>query len=69
MDIKDNQIMLLKEDLECVHLYLDTLDMPRVDEKGEQYSIVGRIKQLQNSYLIEMSVIESQYLTGKFNCS
>jgi hypothetical protein len=46
-DIKDNQIMLLKEDLECVHMYLDDLELPRIDNKGEAYSIVGRIKRLE----------------------
>lgn len=43
-DIKDNQIELLKEDLECVHLYLDDIAAPRKDPEGETYSIVGRIK-------------------------
>ena len=47
MDIKDNKIMLLKEDLECVHLYLDDKGLPRQDDEGEEYSIVGRIKQLE----------------------
>ena len=51
MDIKDNQIMLLKEDLECVHLYLDDKEAPRQDDKGETYSIVGRIKQLETNKL------------------
>jgi hypothetical protein len=46
-DIKDNKIMLLEEDLECVNMYLDDLKLPRTDDKGNEYSIVGRIKILQ----------------------
>jgi hypothetical protein len=46
-DIKDNKIMLLEEDLECVNMYLDDLKLPRTDNKGNEYSIVGRIKILQ----------------------
>jgi hypothetical protein len=39
-----NEIELLKEDLECVHMFLDDFNVPRKDENGEEYSIVGRIK-------------------------
>lgn len=46
-DIKDNKIMLLQEDLECVNMYLDDLKLPRTDDKGNKYSIVGRIKRLE----------------------
>lgn len=42
-DIKDNKIELLKEDLECVHMYLDDLQIPKHDGVGT-LSIVGRIK-------------------------
>lgn len=45
-DIKDNKIKLLKEDLECIHLYLDDLKIPRKDSNNNDYSIVGRIKLL-----------------------
>jgi hypothetical protein len=45
-DLKDNKIELLKEDLECVHLHLDDLKVPRKDESGKDYSIVGRIDKL-----------------------
>lgn len=62
MDIKDNQIMLLKEDLECVHLYLDDKKIPRQDSTGETYSIVGRIKQLENRMIKEASDLETEYL-------
>lgn len=44
-DMKDNKIELLKEDIECVHLFLDDLGIPRKDE-DDVYSIVGRIKRL-----------------------
>lgn len=62
MDIKDNIIELLKEDLECVHMYLDDLDLPQEDSKGEIYSIVGRIKRLEARYLKQMSDLETEYL-------
>ena len=62
MDIKDNQIMLLKEDLECVHLYLDDKKVPRQDSKGETYSIVGRIKQLESRMIKKSSDLETEYL-------
>ncbi len=65
MDIKDNIINLLKEDIECVHMYLDTLQIPRADQNGEQYSIVGRIKRLQESYVKEASDLETDYLSGQ----
>ena len=49
-DIKDNKIMLLEEDLWCVHKYLDGLKLPRADMNGIEYSIVGRIKKLEERY-------------------
>ena len=66
-DIKDNKIMLLEEDLWCVHKYLDDLELPRVDKDGKEYSIVGRIKRLEERYLKEMSELETMYLSG--NCT
>jgi len=62
LDIKDNQIMLLKEDLEVVHMYLDGLLVPRKDDNGETYSIVGRIKQFENEMVKQISNLESIYL-------
>lgn len=62
MDIKDNQIMLLEEDLWCVHQYLDNKKIPRKDSEGETYSIVGRIKQLENRMIKECSDLETEYL-------
>lgn len=55
-DIKDNQIMLLKEDLECVHMYLDDLELSRSDNKGEEYSIVGRVKRLEERLYSEVKI-------------
>jgi hypothetical protein len=57
-DIKDNKIMLLEEDLECVNMYLDDLKLPRTDNKGNEYSIVGRIKRLQEIMYSEEEVEE-----------
>jgi hypothetical protein len=62
LDIRDNQIELLKEDLESVHMYLDTQGVPRKDEMGEVYSIVGRIKQTEKRFFRTLSEIESSYL-------
>lgn len=62
MDIKDNIIMLLKEDLECVHMYLDDLKIPRTDTEGEVFSIVGRIKQLEKRFYLELDKVETFYL-------
>jgi len=45
--LKDNKIMLLEEDFWCVHKYLDDLGLPRTDKDGKEYSIVGRIKRLE----------------------
>jgi len=65
-DMKDNKIMLLEEDLWCVHKYLDDLELPRADKDGKEYSIVGRIKRLEERYLKQMSDLET-YLSG--NCT
>jgi len=62
LDIKDNVIELLKEDLECVHMYLDDIQVPRTDDKGEPYSIVGRIKELELKQTKALSELESSYL-------
>lgn len=44
-DIRGNQVELLKEDLECVHRYLDYLHAPREGPEGT-FSVVGRLKVL-----------------------
>jgi len=40
-----NKIELLEEDLECPHMWLDDMGVPRGDDGGE-FSIVGRVKRL-----------------------
>ena len=62
LDIRDNQIELLKEDLEVVHMYLDDLLLPRKDENDNVYSIVGRIKQFEKNMVEQASNLESMYL-------
>jgi len=62
LDIRDNKIMLLEEDLEVVHLYLDGLRIERKDESGETYSIVGRIKEMEKRFFRTLSEVESSYL-------
>lgn len=62
LDIRDNQIELLKEDLEVVHMYLDDLLVTRLDENNETYSIVGRIKQFEKNMVEQVSHLESMYL-------
>ena len=44
----DNQVELLQEDIESVHLFLDKLGVARCADNGEKYSINGRIKVLIN---------------------
>ena len=60
-----NQVELLQEDIECVHMYLDDKHTPRKDSKGIEYSIVGRIKRLEESFQKQLSELESHYLTFK----
>ncbi len=66
-DMKDNKIMLLEEDLLCVHQYLDDLELPRVDKDGGEYSIVGRIKRLEERYMKQLSDLETMYLSKLIN--
>jgi hypothetical protein len=65
-ELKDNKIMLLEEDLWCVHRYFDDLKIPRVDKDEKEYSIVGRIKRLEERYLKQMSEIETQNLSDNY---
>jgi hypothetical protein len=62
LDIRDNQIELLKEDLEVVHMYLDAQNIPREDDNSEAYSIVGRIKHTERRFFKTLSEVESSYL-------
>ena len=56
---------MYSEESECVNMYLDDLSIQRKSEDGQEYSIVGRIKQLEKKYLKEMSDVESHYLSKK----
>lgn len=58
---EENEFYYYKEEVECVHMYLDDLNIPREYGK-ETYSLVGRIKQLEKRYLKEMSEVENYYL-------
>jgi len=51
----------LEEDLWCVHKYLDDLELPKADKDGKEYSIVGRIKQLEERYLNELSELQTMH--------
>lgn len=44
--ILENQIELLKEELECVNTYLSNLKAP-IEEEGKKLSVVGRVKVLR----------------------
>lgn len=52
-----------EEEVECAHMYLDNLNIPREDDK-DTFSLVGRIKQLEKKYLKEMSEVENYYLNS-----
>jgi hypothetical protein len=41
-----NKLELAREDLECVHLFLDELGSERVSITGREISVVGRIRYL-----------------------
>ena len=60
-----NETFKQKEDIECVHMYLDDKHIPRKDSEGREYSIVGRIKRLEESFQKQLSELESYYLTFK----
>lgn len=62
-NINVNIIKNLQDDMWCIHKYLDSRIIPRRDECGEEYSVVGRIKQLENSFLQQMSAVEDFYLS------
>jgi hypothetical protein len=62
IEILENQIENLKDDLWCVHHYLSMNDIPRVNEKGETYSIVGRIHLLETRIKREYSERETELM-------
>ncbi len=57
--IKDNEIELLKEDIECVHMFLDDLKVPRKDDKAV-FSIVGRILYLLKKNLNDILITKDE---------
>ena len=40
----ENKAELLAEDIECLHMCLDDAGVPRTDEKGNTYSMWGRVR-------------------------
>ena len=58
----ENQQNLLEEDIWCVHKYLDDCEIERLDEKNQEYSIVGRIKRLEMGYIKRLSTLESSIM-------
>ena len=61
----ENKTELLKEDIECIHMYLDDKQVPRQTNNGVDYSVVGRIKRLEASFQKQLSELESYYLAIK----
>lgn len=57
-----NQLELAKDDIWCVHKYLDEQGIPRISVEGKTFSIVGRIEWMKNRILKEMSEMENEYL-------
>ena len=43
LSIAENKAELLAEDIECLHLCLDGIGIPRDDGKGNTYSMWGRV--------------------------
>lgn len=60
-----NKTEILKEDIECVHMYLDDKQVPRQNKNWRDYSMVGRIKILEASFQKQLAELESYYLTFK----
>jgi hypothetical protein len=59
--------MLLKEDLEVVHIYLDSLGVSRLDENNETYSIVGRFRKHLMNLQEKVSSMETEYLRQMYS--
>lgn len=57
-----NRISLLEEKIEGIHIYLDCRGIPRLNEEGQEYSIVGRINLLETKMLKDFSDRESELL-------
>jgi uncharacterized protein YktA (UPF0223 family) len=56
---------IINQAKECVHMYLDDKQVPRQNNNGRDYSVVGRIKRLEASFQKQLSELESNYLTFK----
>jgi hypothetical protein len=63
-EMLENKIQLLEEDIWCVHKYLDDLKIPKADSNNQPYSIVGRIRCLEQKFLVEMSNLETSFLAN-----
>ena len=59
----ENEIQILMEEIECVNDYLDDKLVPRQNDNGKDYSIIGRIKRLEERFQKLLSELESNYLT------
>jgi len=57
-------LQIAEEKIWCVHKYLDDLNILRGDEAGE-YSIVGRIKELEKRHATAISILETSFLRRK----
>jgi len=53
-------IDLLEGDLLSIHDYLDLIQIPRKDSNGEEYSIIGRIRQMERNHFVELSHLEDR---------
>ncbi len=60
--MEQNKIELLQEDIACVHKYLDSKKIPKIDENGKTYSLIGRIKLLESKLIKDASEVETNYL-------
>lgn len=54
-------VSALSQQIKSVHEYLDTLKIPRYDQAGHQYGIIGRINQLLEKHAKEISDLETGY--------
>jgi hypothetical protein len=62
IELLENKIKNLKDDIWCVQHYLSMKDIPTENEKGETYSIVGRINLLETRMKKEFSERETELM-------
>ena len=60
----DNSLKCILDSLINI-MYLDDKQVPRQNNNGVDYSVVGRIKRLEASFQKQLSELESHYLTFK----